>query len=187
MTFYATESFPFGDVALSCVSCPPLENSLIVQRVAFTPTLPDGMAIDLVAAYRISFAVPFPIHNFSFEFTRTECETEGDANSGECLDAQSWEIGDGLLMFGTEDGDSLKARMPWFKLTGTDYPVKYLRSGFRVVLPHVAPNTTVGFHFVLAYNHIDTSSDSEWFAVDVPHRKVLELAVVKHINGANAA
>jgi hypothetical protein len=186
MTFHATESFPFGDVAMSCVSSPSLDNALIVQRVAFTPNLPVGMAIDLVAAYRISFAVPFPVHHFSFDFTRSRCDTKGDANSGECLDAQSWEIGDGLLMFGTEDGDALHARMPWLKMAGSDYPIEYLRGGFRIVIPYVAPNTPVGFHFVLAYNRVDTCSCSEWFAVDVPHRKLLEFAVMKHLSGAIA-
>lgn len=183
MTFHATEFFPFGDVAMSCVSSPLLGNALVVQRVAFAPTLPGGMSVDLVTAYRVSFCEPFPVHDFSFDFTLTRCEIKGDPNSGESLDAQSWPIGDGLLMFGTEDGDALKARMPWLEINGDDYPVEYLRHGFRIVIPYVAPNTTVGFHFVVAYNQVDAGTDSEWFAVDVPHRKLLEFSVVKHIAG----
>jgi hypothetical protein len=186
MTFHATESFPFGDVALSCVSSPLLSKALEVQRVAFAPTLPDGMFVDLVTAYRVSFCEPFAVHNFSFDLTLTRCEIKGDRNSGECLDAQSWPIGDGLLMFGTEDGDALKARMPWLEINGDDYPVEYLRHGFRIVIPYVAPNTPVGFHFVVAYNQVNAGTDSEWFAVDVRHRKLAEFSVVKHISGANA-
>ena len=75
MIFHATDSFPFGDISMSCVSSPPLDNALVVQRVAFTPTLPDGMAVDLVAAYRIAFVLPAPIHSFSFDFTLTQCKT----------------------------------------------------------------------------------------------------------------
>ena len=183
MTFHATESFPFGDVAMSCVSSPPLDSALVVQRIAFKPTLPDGMAVDLVAAYRIAFVLDAPIHNFSFDFTLTQCRTKGDANSGECLDAQSWEIDNGLLMFGTEDGDALQARMTWLTIHGNDYPIEYLPHGFRIVIPYIAPNTTVRFHFVLAYNPVNKECDSEWFAVDVPHAKLSEFPVVTHLAG----
>lgn len=186
MTFHATESFPFGDIAMSCVASPRLGVALVVQRIAFKPTLPKGMAVDLVAAYRIAFALEAPIHNFSFDFTLTQRRTEGNRNSGECLDAQSWKIGDGLLMFGTEDGDALQARMPWLKIHGDAYPIEYLPSGFRIVIPYIAPNTAVGFHFVLAYNSVDKGCDSEWFAVDVPHAKLSEFPVVAHLTGAVA-
>lgn len=186
MTFHASESFPFGDVAMSSVSSPSLGNALVVQRVAFAPTLPDGMIVDLVAAYRISFSAPFPVHDFSFDFIRTRCETTGDTNSGECLDAQSWPIADGILMFGTEDGESLHVRMPWLKIEGNNYPIEYLRNGFRISIPYVAPNTPVGFHFVLAYNSDDTGTDSEWFALDVAHSTMRELPVTKHFTGTIA-
>jgi hypothetical protein len=186
MTFHATESFPFGEVAMSSVSSPSLENALVVQRVAFTPTLPDGMAVDLVAAYRIAFVSPVPIHNFSFDFALTECESKGDPNTGESLDAQSWSIGDGLLMFGTEDGEALHARMPWLTIRDDEYPIEFLRCGFRIAIPYVAPNTTVGFHFVLAYNQVDKECDSEWFAVDFPHSELCELPIAKHIAGTIA-
>ena len=87
-------------------------------------------------------------------------------------------------MFGTEDGDALQARMPWLKTQGIDYPVEYLTNGFRVVIPYIAPNTTVGFHFVLAYNQIDKECDSEWFAVDIPHAKLSDFPVANHLAGA---
>ncbi len=186
MPFQATESFTFGDVTMSCVSSPAMDKALIVQRVAFTPILPNGMAVDIVAAYRISFILPFPVHDFSFDFIRTQCNSKGDVSSGQCLDAQSWPIGSGLLMFGTEDGEALQQRMPWLTIHGDNYPIEYLRHGFRIVIPYIAPNTTVGFHFVLAYNQIDKGCDSEWFAVDVPHSKISELPVVKYIFGAIA-
>ncbi|MDX1961505.1 MAG: hypothetical protein SFX18_00040 [Pirellulales bacterium] len=184
MTFPVTETFPFGDIAMSCVSSPFLDNALVVQQVAFTPNPPAGMAVDLVAAYRDSFCVPFPIHAFSFELTLTQCVTKGGPNSGESLDAQSWSIGDGLLMIGTEDGEALKNRMPWLKIEGDNYPIEYLRHGLRIAIPYVAPNTTVGFHFVLAYNQVDLGTYSEWFAVDVPYHQLLEAPVVKFIAGA---
>lgn len=44
--------------------------------------------------------------------------------------------------------------------------------------------TKVGFHFLLTYNHVDTGSGSEWFAVDIPHSKLLQLPVLRHLSGA---
>ena len=186
MTLHTTESFLFGEVHLSCISSPSLDNALVVQRVAFTPMLTDGMAVDFVTAYRIFFVVSFPIHNFSFDLTLTECSTNGNPDSGEWLDAQSWPIGNGLLMIGTEDGETLLRRMPWLAIQGDDYSIEYLRHGFRLAIPYVAPNTPVGLHFVLAYNHVDAGDDSEWDAVNVPHAKLIELPVAKHICGTIA-
>lgn len=187
MTFHAIESFPFGDITISSVSSPSLEKELVVQRMEFEATLPEGMAVDFVAAYRIAFVLDFAIHKFSFDIAFSRCESKGNPNSGECLDAQSWAVGRGIVMIGTEDGESLQARMPWLPIRDDDYPVTYLGNGFRVEIAKVAPKTPVGFHFVLAYNHIDTGTGSEWFAVDVPHSKLSELPVAKHLFGATDA
>lgn len=181
MTFHVTESFPFGDVAMSYVSSPDLNDSLFVNRIAFAPTLPDGMTVDIVAAYRIGFVSTEPIHNFSFDIKLTECNTKGDRNSGEYLDAQTWGIDGGILMLGTEDGDALHARMPWLNIDGDRYPVEYLHNGFRMVLPYIGPDVTVGFHFVLAFSQIDSFSDSEWFAVDISHDKLSNFPVEKRL------
>lgn len=141
------------------------------------------MTVDVVAANLISFVTSVAVHNFLFDFSLARCKTKGDINSGECLDAQSWAIEGGLLMIGTEDGDALRARMPWLKIEDDDYPVEYLSNGFRVAIPYIAPKRSVGFHFVLAYNHIDEKCDSEWFAVDVPHAKLSEFPVESHLDG----
>jgi hypothetical protein len=88
-------------------------------------------------------------------------------------------------MFGTEDGEALKARMPWLEISGRHDPIDYLRNGFRIVIPYVAPSTTVSFHVALAFNHVDTRSGSECYAVDVPHNTMFALPVVKRLVGVN--
>jgi len=183
MTLFIQESFSFGYITLSCISSPALADTLVVQRLAYTPTLPDGMSVDLAAAYRVAFTASFPIHHFSFDFILDDCQTSGSAESGERLDAQSWPIGDGLLMVGTEDAEALQARMPTLPLRDEDYPVEYLPHGFRIAFPYVAPHTNVGFHFVLAHNCVDTESDAEWFAVDVSHLKLSDFRVMKSLSG----
>lgn len=186
MTFHATESYPFGHIAMSCFSSPSLENLLVVERLACTPDLPDGMAVDVSSAYRIEFAATFPLHDFSFDFTRTEHEPKGDPNPGECLEAQSWSIGDGLLMFGTEDGESLQTRMPWLRIDGGNCPVEYLANGFRIAIPYIEPKTNVGFHFILAYNQVDANCDAEWFTVDIPHAKLTDFPIKNRLAGPDA-
>lgn len=182
--FHATETFPFGDVSLSSVSVPALSGELLVQRVALTPSIPKAMDVDVVAGYRIEVQSPDPIHDFSFDIRLARCQEKGEVNSGECLDAQSWKMGDGLLMIGTEDGEALQNRMPWIDIRPRNYPIDYLADGFRLVLPYIAPKTVVGFHFVLSYNRVESENDSEWFAVDIAYKDVSESPVVKRLSGA---
>jgi hypothetical protein len=139
------------------------------------PKLPEGMSVDIVAAYRINFCVGFPVRDFYFNFTFSACMKDRDSNSGQNLDAQSWSIGNGRLMAGTEDGDALNLRMPWIETEGENYPIEYLGNGLRLVMPYAAPKNTVGFHFILAYNRVDVGCGSEWFAVDVPHDRISDL------------
>ncbi len=183
MLLHATQSFPFGNILLSSVSSPALDNVLVIQRVAYKPVLPSGMAVDLVAAYRIALKLSEPVHSFSFDITIPACQAPGDTNSGEGLDAQSWDLDEARLMLGTEDGDALRRRMPWLPSDEQSYPIDYLSNGFRISIPYIAPNNNVGFHFVLAYNQVDRGDDSEWFAVDVPHEKLCEFPIEKQLCG----
>lgn len=184
MKLIATEPHPFGNLELASFSTPILGDALFVRRVAFEPILPNGMDVDWYAAYLVSFRVPFALEYFSIDFTLTACESRGNINSGENLDAQSWSIGDGIVTLGTEDGDALRKRMPWLRIDGTDYPVEYLHHGMRISIHDVGANVAVSFHFIAAFNRIDTGTDSEWFAVDVPHSKIVSLPVDKLIFGS---
>jgi len=81
-------------------------------------------------------------------------------------------------MLGTEDGDALTARMPWFEIRNTQYPVGYLNNGFELFFDYVPPKSILDFHFVIAYNTVKSDNDSEWFAVDVPHHNLVHLKSV---------
>ena len=155
MSFHATESHLFGSVSLSCAASPSVANDLSVRRVRCEPMLPDGMAVDSVDGYIIEMASPAAIHNFSFDLVLHECDAKGDVESGEHRAAQSWQIGQGLLLVGTEDGDALNARMPWVPMDGQRHPLRYLPNGFRLTLDYIPPKTHLGFHFVLAYNQTE--------------------------------
>ena len=152
MRFFATDPQPFGGIELASFSNPLLGDALTVKRLALEPILPNGMRVDCSTAYLVAFNAPFALHDFSFDFTLTVCETRGSWNSGESLDAQSWSLGDGIVTLGTEDGESLQARMPWLEIDGQDYPIDYLHHGMRVAIRHIPPNAVVSFHFVAANN-----------------------------------
>lgn len=183
MSFHTTESYPFGSVTLSCAFSPASDHALNVQRIELAPELPVGKSVDLIVAYRIVFNSPVPAHDFFFDIELAKCQSKGNRESGEHLEAQSWSIGNGRLVLGTEDGEALKARMPWLQIQRDDYPIEYLDHGFRMVLPYIASGTTVGFHFVLAYNPTDMGCDSEWLAVDVPHSQLSKFPCTKQWPG----
>lgn len=169
MSFHATDYFPFGDIALTATSSVALDRSLSVRRVEITPDLPDGMAVDFVTAFLIELVTSSSVHDFAFDCRLVCSPSKGDPNSGENLDAQSWSIGNGLLMIGTEDCEALRARMTWLDISLDNDLVSYLRDGFRLTFPYIPAKRQLSFHFVIAYNQIDKHCDSEWFAVDIPH------------------
>ena len=129
-----------------------------------------------------------PIQNFSFDITLHNCQVKGCTESGEHLDAQSWQLDGGFLMIGTEDGELLNERMPWVEATQSNrhYPVEYRPDGFRFSLPYVPPKTLVEFHFVLAHNAIESDNVAEWVAVNIRHKNLFGLPVLKRIAGVNA-
>ena len=183
MSFNTTETFDFGDVSSAIASSPDVSSLINVARHRCSPCLPPGKAVELIDAYLVSFTAPFAVHAFSFDLIIHSATRDGDANSGECLDAQSWNFGNALLMVGTEDGESLKRRMPWLTVTRNTYPIEYLPNGFRMTISYIKPNQPVDFHFVLAYNRLESENDSEWFAADVPHCDIAAFPVVKRLAG----
>lgn len=78
-------------------------------------------------------------------------------------------------MIGTEDGEAIAERLAWFDLSKRQYPVGYLDDGFELTFDSVPANSILDFHFVIAFNTIASDDDSEWFAVDIPHRNLLSL------------
>lgn len=172
MVFHVSTTLPFGDLVFAgAYSGYP--SSLEVRRVEISPTLPEGMAVDNFAAFLVRLTTSDTLHEFNFECSVSSVTQKGAPNSGEHLDAQSWHIGNGLLMIGTEDGESLDQRIDWLSVNKSNYPVSYLLNGFRLSFSYVPPHQQVDFHFIVAHNAPTRDCDSEWFAVDIPHAKLL--------------
>ncbi len=133
------------------------------------------MSVDFTAALIGTLSSLQPIHNFRFLLQFATTVPKGSPESGECLDAQSFNIADSRVMIGTEDGEAMASRLKWFHLTDKNYPIGYLANGFELAFDYIPPHAILDFHFIVAYNAEASDDDSEWFAVDIPHKSVLQL------------
>lgn len=148
------------------------------ERISFfekpsEPKLPEGMSVSRCRA--VVFEIE-PVERISAFRFQARCSTPvvGVPANGECLAAQEW-VGDHhLVVIGTEDAAALNSRMPFLELDefeaiqGTD------ANSLTVYLSFIPPRKKATFHFVVAENTYPESVDeSAWFAVDVPHRRLM--------------
>ena len=165
---------------------------LLLCRPRFT--LPEGMSVTdcWAGMWRLratAAALPGERPEFSCRWEPGYQWTEGGPNSGEGLDAQTWENADALVTVGTADCDWLSGQAKrglqpprWTDILGWNYsgitpdaatgridPVVYLGDGFRLVLPELSADETCQVQFVVAWapNTGDERVDaSTWYAVD---------------------
>lgn len=170
----ASINLPFVDLIASATAqdAVALRRALTLSIVPASPPLPPGKSIDAILGLLVRIDSPCPINDFTFAL-RFACKSDtGSPESGERLDAQGWELNGGRLVIGTEDGETLRDRIEWFQFTYSAYPIGYLDDGLEVAIPSIPAGCIFDFHFVVAYNRVDRHDDSEWFAVDVPHRSL---------------
>jgi hypothetical protein len=102
-------------------------------------------------------------------------QAPGNPQSGERLDAQSWEADSHVVCVGTEDFEALTFRLPNCGLRESSYPVSYHAQGIEVCLPHV--REVASLHFAVAVNAWPEPVEcSAWFAADIDHSRVLDFA-----------
>jgi hypothetical protein len=147
----------------------------IFYHTQLEPRLPPGMSVELLEAVLVILKPQVPINTvtISCKWVKTPGPWD-DRPSGECLDAQSWVLGEKLVLIGTEDLDSLSIRLTEHGLLNAPYPVNYCNDGFEIVLPLVPACRITSLHFIVASNSYPEPVDcSAWYAVDVPHGHVL--------------
>lgn len=141
------------------------------------PHLPPGMSVRRVRVVLLLASSPT-----GFETLEYRCgfvtDIEGGPESGEYLDAQSFEGERDVVVVGTEDGEALQARMPWLQCQGHPLAlVQYQKAGFMVPLTKIPPGVKIGLHYVVAENsNPEPVACSAWFAVDMPHAQILRVA-----------
>lgn len=144
--------------------------------VEYQPVLPSGMSVRRVRAVllKASSAKGLEYLDYRCEF---DTDIEGGPESGERLDAQSWEGEHDIVVIGTEDGEMLSARMRWIEVSDDPLAlVQYQKDGLNVPLKGIPAEVTVTLHYVVAENSKPEPVEcSAWFAVDVPHDQLLRL------------
>jgi hypothetical protein len=144
--------------------------------VELEPSLPPGMSVRRVRAILL-----LACSHTGFERLDYGCRfvtgIEGGPESGEHLDAQSWEGEHDVVVVGTEDGEALSGRMPWLHIQGDPLAlVQYRDDGLNVPLKRIPAGVTIGLHYVVAENdNPEPLECSAWYAVDVPHEQLLKI------------
>ena len=176
MAYFATIHFPFADLnAMASWSSDKDDADLFrLARAPLTPQLPPGMSVDLAVSLVGTIRSVHALHNFRFALQFANSVPPGSPETGEALDAQSFDIAESRVMIGTEDGEAIASRLEWFHLSDKTYPIGYLANGFELAFNYIPPHAILDFHFIIAYNAKASDDSSEWFAVDVPHGLVLQ-------------
>ena len=144
--------------------------SALVEDFLVSPNLPIDMSVGSCSAVLLKAQFPTTIRELKFICRWEHAVPYGDRNSGEGLDAQSWDDENHIVMIGTEDADFLGARRPDLKIRVEDEPIEYLTNGFVISLSQIPAHKPISLHYVVATNPIpEPADDSVWFAVDIPH------------------
>lgn len=120
----------------------------------------------------VVLSVPGRQSAWSLRFNiRCHTQAKGSPCTGECLEAQEWQSGTHLLVVGTEDAETLGARMPYLGLGEFEQIVRYANDSMEIQLATIPSRREVTLHFIIAENtYPEPGPDSAWFAVDIPHR-----------------
>jgi hypothetical protein len=99
--------------------------------------------------------------------------------SGEHLEAFSWEDKLNEAMLGTEDCEQISRRLSIPEFTFNNYPVTHERNEVAISLANLPSKHIYSFHYILATKEKSKRRDANdvdcWLAVDEPHEKISRL------------
>lgn len=111
-------------------------------------------------------------------------EIDAGADSGEHLEALTWDYKEYRLTLGTEDGVKLVERAKFNDMMPDRFNadddltqhsiVQGLKNGFNVPITKLKKNELCQVHFVIAWNKYENEDDvSTWYAVDMDGKSIL--------------
>jgi len=165
---------PLGEVEF-IVSSGNGDLSYSLSTGSLYPVLPDGMAISECHGVLLNVSAVEDIEALLFESKLLQkLYLEYSPESGEGLDAQSWQNENNILMIGTEDQEYLSSRLS-LNFSPDNYSIKYDADGLIIQLPRLKKGNIASFHFVVAWNQLPEPQDcSCWYAVDYNHSLLQE-------------
>ncbi|MCB1636894.1 MAG: hypothetical protein KDI51_20060 [Xanthomonadales bacterium] len=171
---------PIGALGLSVTAGGKHLGSADFRAVSIpaSPHLPPGMSVESVTAVVVWMHPRSPLHSVNLVLGWLQPVGAGSPESGQYLDAQSWQVGEHIVYVGTEDVEALFSRISGPELTEEDCLVVYRAHGLEVRLQCVPSGRETSLHFVVAVNSWPEPVEcSAWFAVDIAHEELLSAAV----------
>jgi hypothetical protein len=164
------------------------EVELLICRPMFS--LPAGMRTDdcWAGMWRLKASRRVPTSHFNCEWSIIPGYLEGSPESGECLDAQTWQNERMRITIGTQDSDCLYSRAK----AGDHLPIRwatdpilsseklryqlidYTERGLTVHTPDLLPGELCQVHFVIAWSIDDPKEVATWYAADRPAEEILK-------------
>ncbi|MDM5186471.1 hypothetical protein QUF99_03325 [Bacillus sp. DX4.1] len=164
-------------------------SDFLAELVLCKPIVRIPSYMNVEKAYGAVWRVQSFVDNLSCDFLTAlnpvnTLEIDSGPDSGEGLEAITWDYREYRLTLGTQDGTLLVHRskindmMP-NRLNAEDEIaqhniVQYIQNGLVVPLPPLLKNEMCQVHFVIAWNKYEDSDDvSPWFAVDMDGKSIL--------------
>lgn len=166
---------PIGSLSFRAKSQKGDLHNTSISICEIEPIIPDGMHVQKCIAVLFKCTSPIPLNNVVFSCQWNDLNITGYGNSGEGLDAWEWQHKGVLVMIGTEDGDWLSDRLNLGKQHLSEgYPVTMHDNQITITIEEFEANKELSLHFVVAWNLTPEPVEAScWFAVDVPHKKLL--------------
>jgi hypothetical protein len=165
---------PIGDLLFSVNTLGGNVKNSAITIYEFSPTLPEGMTVEGCYCAVLRCSSPTDLKSISFKCNWTTFDGKGYSSSGEALAAWEWEDNQIMVMVGTEDEEWLSQRLS--EQDVENYLVEMNANCMSININNFPKNTELSLHFVIAWNSLPEKTDAScWFAVDVPHERVLEI------------
>lgn len=171
MTTNAFIDTPIGIVTFS--SNTDVSSNISVKE--HVPNLPKGMHTEFCCAALLTVDSHDLVANIQFEVILAEsCKLDGP-ESGEALEAYSWTCENHVVYVGTEDVEVLVRRIgPSTGFDENSAVATAVGNRMTATIPGPVGGWVISLHLVLAVNpNPEPTPDSCWFAVDVPHKKLM--------------
>lgn len=173
---------PLGDLSVRVVGLD--DSDCRIDLLTPTLKLPPGRSVDGVVAAVIQITPTQSTSAVRCECVWDQAPASPYPDTGERLDAQSWDSNDHRVTVGTEDWVVLCGRLPDLGFTEDRYPVIYNEDRLSILIPDVAKGSSFSLHFVIAWRSLPDPDDiSTWLAVEIPHSEI----VAAKIHGCIAA
>ena len=175
---------PLGKVEFYLKLKPREIGNLEYDIIGFTPDhkIPNKMSVLSRHAVLLKVRALSRVSEVSFLAKwNPSIAIEPGVESGEYLEAQSWENKDYMVMIGTEDKEIFEHRrkekinFPFVSEGELELKsIVYSTEGFEIKLKNIPEKSRFSLQFLVACNQIpEPISGSCWFAVDIPHSEIL--------------